>query len=245
MLDRGLRRRFDPDLERRAREAEPDASVPRRDLRDLVTFTIDPATAKDFDDAISAERLGEGAWRVWVHIADVCAYVPPGSLVDREANRRATSVYVPGRVEPMLPEALSNGACSLVPYQERLAVTVEMEIRGTKVAKSSFYRSLIRSDERLDYDRVDRIFAGREGAAEPWGTPLAAARAASAALGSARGRAAIVLDSAEPEFKFDTRGHVTHVMAVQQTESHRLIEHLMIAANEQVAALLEDRKVAA
>lgn len=248
MLDRGLRRRFDPAVEREARAAAEGSGKPvpaRRDLRDLTTFTIDPATAKDFDDAISAEQLGDRAWRVWVHIADVCAFVPPGSLVDKEAFRRSTSVYVPGRVEPMLPEALSNGACSLVPYQDRLAVTVEMEIRGAKVVKSNFSRSIVRSDERLDYDRVDRIFAGREQAAEPWAASLAAARAASAALGSARGRHAIALDSAEPEFKFDTRGHVTHVHPVQQTESHRLIEHLMIAANEQVAALLEDRKMPA
>ena len=248
MFHRGLRRRFDPVVEREAREAAERGGkdVPsRRDLRDLVTFTIDPASAKDFDDAISAEELGPDAWRVWVHIADVCAFVEPGSLVDREAYRRATSVYVPGRVEPMLPEALSNQACSLVPFQDRLAVTVEMEIRGPKVVKSSFSRSVIRSDERLDYDRVDRIFGGRETAAEPWAASLAAARAASAALGSARAKSAIALDTAEPEFKFDTRGHITHVHPVQQTESHRLIEHLMIAANEQVAGLLEDRKMPA
>jgi ribonuclease R len=248
MFHRGLRRRFDPAVERQARESAERGGkdVPsRRDLRDLVTFTIDPASARDFDDAISAEQLGPDAWRVWVHIADVCAFVEPGSLVDREAYRRATSVYVPGRVEPMLPEALSNGACSLVPFQDRLAVTVEMEVRGPKVVKSSFSRTIIRSDERLDYDRVDRIFAGRERAAEPWATSLAAARAASSALGSARERSSIALDSAEPEFKFDARGHVTHVHPVQQTESHRLIEHLMIAANEQVAGLLEDRKMPA
>ncbi|MDQ3740776.1 MAG: RNB domain-containing ribonuclease, partial [Actinomycetota bacterium] len=154
MLDRGLRRRFDPDLEARAREAEP-VDVERRDLRERVTFTIDPASAKDFDDAISAERLGEGAWRVWVHIADVTAFVPPGSRIDKEAYRRATSVYVPGAVEPMLPTALSNEKCSLVPFADRLTVTVEMEVRGPptpKVVKTAFYRSVIRSDERLDYD---------------------------------------------------------------------------------------------
>jgi ribonuclease R len=248
MLHRGLRRRFDPAVDRQAREAAERGGKPapsRRDLRELTTFTIDPASAKDFDDAISAEELGPDAWRVWVHIADVTAFVEPGSLVDREAYRRATSVYVPGRVEPMLPEALSNQACSLVPYQDRLGVTVEMEIRGTKVVKSSFHRSIIRSDERLDYDRVDRIFAGREQAAEPWAGPLAAARAASSALGSVRARSAIALDTVEPEFKFDTRGHITHVLPIQQTESHRLIEHLMIAANEQVAGVLEDRKVPA
>jgi ribonuclease R len=244
MLDRGLRRGFDPAVDRQAREAAQGSGrdVPsRRDLRELVTFTIDPVTARDFDDAISAEATGDDAWRVWVHIADVCAYLPPGSLVDREAYRRATSVYVPGAVEPMLPTPLSNEACSLVPYQDRLAVTVEMEIAARAVRKAAFYRSVVRSDERLDYDRVDRIFAGREGAAEPWGTALAAARGAAAALGAARGKQAIALDAVEPEFRFDSVGHVDEVLEVQQTESHRLIEHLMIAANEQVAGVLEDR----
>src|SRR5213075_3027088 len=103
----------------------------RRDLTDLPTFTIDPVTAKDFDDAISAQREGD-AIRVWVHIADVSAFVRPGAAVDLEAYRRGTSVYVPGAVEPMLPEALSNDACSLRPGVDRLAVTVEMELRGAE-----------------------------------------------------------------------------------------------------------------
>ena len=134
MIDRGLRRRFDPLVEREARAAAENVArdVPRKDLRDLTTFTIDPPTARDFDDAISAERLDGGLVRVWVHIADVAAHVPPGSAVDREAYRRATSVYVPGKVEPMLPEALSNEACSLVPHQDRLAVTVELELDGRR-----------------------------------------------------------------------------------------------------------------
>ncbi|MDX6670015.1 MAG: ribonuclease, partial [Solirubrobacteraceae bacterium] len=104
MLDRGLARGFPDAVESAARDAQP-PDVARRDLRDLPTFTIDPASAKDFDDAISAQDLGDGAWRVWVHIADVSAYVRPGSAIDREAYRRATSVYVPGAVEPMLPHA--------------------------------------------------------------------------------------------------------------------------------------------
>jgi ribonuclease R len=248
MHARGLRRRFDPAVEREARKAADRGghAVPsRRDLTALTTFTIDPATAKDFDDAISAETLGDGHWRVWVHIADVTAFVPPGSLVDREAYRRGTSVYVPGRVEPMLPEALSNEACSLVPHVDRLAVTVEMEVRGPRVVNASFCRSVIRSDERLDYDRVDRIFAGAEPAAEPWAAALAAARAASRALGSVREGRSLAIDSAEPEFAFDRRGNITGIRPVEQTESHRLIEHLMIAANEQVAGVLEDRSVPA
>jgi ribonuclease R len=250
MLDRGLMRRFPAGVEHAAEDARdsvrggggPDTA--RRDLRDLPTFTIDPVTAKDFDDAVSAEALGDDSWRVWVHIADVSAHVRPGSPVDREAYRRSTSVYVPGAVEPMLPEALSNDACSLRPHQDRLAVTVEMELRGADVVKAAFFRSVIRSDERLDYDRVDRIFAGEEPAAEPWAGPLRAARAVAAAMDARRAaRGALAIESSEPDFAFDRRGHVTAALVGEQTESHRLIEHLMIAANEQVATLLADRGV--
>ena len=300
MLDRGLARGFDPAVEREARARVegyelsgdggrlsgdggrlPGAGRPlsgdgRRDLRELATFTIDPATARDFDDAISAEALGGSAdgagpgrdaartgggrdgdrlgsgdgdgdgdgWRVWVHIADVAAYVVPRSPVDREAYRRATSVYVPGAVEPMLPAELSNEACSLVPGEVRPTVTVEMTVGARGVRRASMYRSLIRSDARLDYDRVDRIFAGGEAAAEPWGEPLAAARAAAAALAALRsGRPAVVLESAEPDFRFDRRGDVVSTELSVATESHRLIEQLMIAANEQVAGFLSERKI--
>jgi len=182
MLDRGLARRFAPGVGRAAEEAR-DArgyahDAPRTDLRRLATFTIDPVTAKDFDDAISAEELGPAHWRVWVHIADVSAYVRPGDPIDREAYRRGTSVYVPGKVEPMLPEPLSNDACSLRPGEDRLAVTVELDIAGTDVRRAAFQRSTIRSDARLDYPRVDRVFAGEEEAQEPWAEPLRAARAA-------------------------------------------------------------------
>jgi ribonuclease R len=250
MLDRGLRRRFDPVVERaakQARDAGPAEDPARRDLTDLTTFTIDPATARDFDDAISAEAIaGGGGTRIWVHIADVSAFVAPGSPVDREAARRATSVYVPGRVEPMLPEALSNDACSLVPGKPRAAVTVELDFDGPRVMRTAFYRSTIRSDERLDYERVDRVFAGTEEAREPWATPLAAARTVSAALHEQRlAQAALELETSEPEFSFDVGGHVAESRPSEQTESHRLIEHLMIAANEQVARLLSERGVPA
>jgi ribonuclease R len=245
MLDRGLRRGFDPAIEHEARAAgERVKSAPgaRRDLRRLATFTIDPVGARDYDDAISAEALGEGRTRVWVHIADVAAHVPEGSLVDREARRRATSVYVPGAVEPMLPHSLSSEACSLVAGVDRAAVTVELELDGAAVTRSAFYRSVIRSDQRLDYERVDRIFAGSEPAAEPWGVPLAAARGAAAALQRQRERSgALVVDSEDPEFSFDEEGNVAAITGRVQTESHRLIEHLMITANEAVAAFLAQR----
>jgi ribonuclease R len=251
MLHRGLRRRFDRTVELEAQERRDElarASVDgRSDLRDLPTFTIDPVTAQDFDDAISAEARDDGTTRVWVHIADVSAYVRPGGAVDREAARRSTSVYVPGRVEPMLPEALSNDACSLRPHVDRLAVTVRMDVSDDGlVRRVSFARSVIRSDERLDYPRVDRIFAGEEGAAQPWAQPLQAAREAARSLARRRARgSALEIENPEPEFAFDRKGHVVSMAPSTQTESHRLIEHLMIAANEQVARHLSERKVPA
>jgi ribonuclease R len=245
MLDRGLRRAFPRVVEIEADEASE--AVParddrgRRDLTDLATFTIDPVTAKDFDDAISARREGD-AIRVWVHIADVSAFVRPGRAVETEAYRRGTSVYVPGAVEPMLPEALSNRACSLLPGAERLAVTVEMELRGVRAGSVSFYRSLIRSDARLTYDRVDRVFAGGERGDEPWAEPLGAAREAARALREWRDeRGSLEVTSSEPEFEFDQAGQVVAVRHEEQTEAHSLIEQLMILANEQVASYLADR----
>jgi ribonuclease R len=247
LLDRGLRREFSRTAEREAEEAGARVMAStgsRRDLRSLATFTIDPVSARDFDDAISAEALGGDRVRIWVHIADVAAHVPPGCRLDVEARERSTSVYAPGTVAPMLPHALSSDACSLRPGLDRAAVTVEMELEGAEIVKASFHRSLIRSDERLDYDRVDRIFAGQEPAAEPWAGPLEAAREAAAALQRRREAAgALAVDSPEPEFEFDERGDALAVRGQVQTESHRLIEHLMIAANEAVARLLSERKV--
>lgn len=250
MIARGLSRAFPGGVEKAAsiaRDEVPrqDPAPSRRDLRELTTFTIDPATAKDFDDAISCESLGEDRWRVWVHIADVSAFVRPGTALDREAYRRSTSVYVPGAVEPMLPQPLSNDACSLVPDADRLAVSVEMELHGARVERVAFHRTLIRSGLRLDYEQVDRIFAGDEEIAEPWRASLHAARAAAAALQAKRDEvgSALVIDGAEPEFRFDRKGHVEESAERVQTESHRLIEHLMIAANEQVAKLLADRGI--
>jgi ribonuclease R len=247
MLDRGLRRSFPQRVEEEAAAAAarpPGPDRGRRDLTDLPTFTIDPATARDYDDAISARREGDRV-RVWVHVADVGAYVRPGSLVEREAYRRATSVYVPGAVEPMLPEALSNEACSLVPGVERLAVTVEVEMEGAAPRGAAFHRSVIRSDARLTYGAVDEVFAGRAQAEDPWAEPLAAAREVAAALRDRRAeRHSLEVQSVEPAFAFDEAGHVVGVVHEQQTESHTLIEELMILANEQVAGYLEDRKLA-
>jgi ribonuclease R len=241
-------RGFRPALEVEAGEAAAVAESrggPRRDLIDLPTFTVDPATARDFDDAVSARREGDGL-RLWIHIADVAAHVPPGSPLDREARRRGNSTYVPGAVEPMLPHALSESACSLEPGVERLAVTAEIELDAAgRPGSASFYRSRIRSDARLDYDQLDVVFSGRAEAPDAVAEPLAVAREAAAALGERRGTTSLDVESFEPEFRFDSRGHVVGARGVAQTESHRLIERLMILANEQVARLLERKRVPA
>lgn len=246
MIEHGLERRFPGKVENYAREAaaKPD-EFPRRDLEQLATFTMDPHGAKDFDDAVSAQAEGEKV-RIWVHIADVSAFVRPGDPVDREAERRATSVYVPNMVEPMLPEALSNDACSLVPGESRRAVTAELLFDGHECVEASFYRSLIRSDARLTYEQVDAIFAGRADAEDPWAEPLELARKVSAALQEYREqRKALEVESSEPAFEFDKTGAPTEIHAEQQTESHRVIEHLMIAANEAVARHLQEKHLPA
>lgn len=243
-LERLGRRGFSRFIEEAAETAAAGpADLPRQDLTGLPTFTVDPATARDFDDAVSARREGDGV-RLWIHIADVSAFVRPGSPLEEEAFRRANSTYVPTSVEPMLPHVLSSGVCSLSPGDERLAVTSEIVLSGSgEVISAAFYRSRIRSDARLDYDQLDRIFAGREKAPEPVATQLDLARQAASVLADRRAGTALEVNSAEPSFEFDGEGNVTRAVAERQTEAHRLIEQLMVLTNEQVAELTSGRKV--
>jgi ribonuclease R len=241
LYERGHHRRFAREVEGEARRAArvPD-DHPRRDLTGLPTFTIDPLDAKDYDDALSVEREGDGL-RLRVHIADVAALVRPGRPLDTEAQRRGNSVYVPGAVEPMLPHVLSSEECSLMPDVPRRAVTVDVVLGpGGRPQSASFYRSTIRSDARLEYGQVDRIFAGREQPPVAVAEPLALARTLAAELREARlARGALGVESSEPHFVFDGDGHVVAARDEVQTEAHWVIEHLMILANEQVAQWLE------
>lgn len=244
LVERGHYRRFTRRVEEDARgtvDSGPDPD-PRRDLTAMATFTIDPAEARDFDDAISLEQDGDSL-KLYVHIADVAHHVAPGSPTDAEAYRRGNSVYVPGAVEPMLPEVLSSDACSLVPGMPRKVVTVEMRMgSGAVPASVAFYRSLIRSDARLTYEQVDRVFKGQEHAPEKVAAELARARELARRLRAARlSRGALGLETSEPEFEFDAEGHVVRAIDDVQTESHELIEELMILANEAVASQLERR----
>jgi ribonuclease R len=243
LLERGMERGFRPAL---VAEAEAAAASPelgeRTDLTELATFTVDPATARDFDDAVSAASEGDGV-RLWIHIADVAAHVRPGTALDGEAYARATSTYVPGAVEPMLPEPLSADACSLTPGRDRLAVTAELTLSAAgQVGSVSFYRSLIRSDARLDYDQLDEVFAGRTRPPDAVAEPLELARRAAAALAARRPSSALTVAGREPEFEFED-GDVVWARSIEQTEAHRLIEQLMIVTNQQVALLCERRRI--
>jgi ribonuclease R len=245
LADRDLRVGFGRRVEDEAAGAAAsarDLDFDRRDIRGLPTFTVDPASAHDFDDAVSASRTKRG-FRLWIHIADVAAHVRPGGALEKEACRRANSTYVPGRVAPMLPQVLSSDACSLVPDQDRLAVTSEIEISETgEPLSANFYRSLMRSDSRLNYEQLDEIFAGRARPPERITEPLAIAREAAATLAGRRPRSSLEVESSEPEFRFEDR-QVVGAHSVAQTEAHRLIEHLMVLTNERVADLLERRRI--
>ena len=236
LVESGRRRRFEP-YER------PEPSLEDRvDLRDLLTFTIDPETAEDFDDAISM-REEEGGVRVFVHIADVAAFLPSGVPLDHGASERAFSTYVPGNVAPMLPSELSEDACSLRPHQDRLCVTTEILLDGEyRRGEPRFYRSIIRSDERLAYGQVERILSGNEQATPELAVALALADRVSSGLRSRRfARGALRIERPELEFSFDGEGGVESARFQTEPRAHALIEDLMILANEAVAGLLAER----
>jgi len=217
----------------------------RVDLRDLATVTIDPDTAKDFDDAISVRAEGDGL-RAWVHIADVSAYVPPGSPLDRDASERAFSTYVPGLVEPMLPEELSNDRCSLRPLEDRRAVTVEIPFdAGLRPGEPRFYRSLIRSNERLTYGQAQAMLAGDLDAAPETADTLRLARRLTVELRRRRfARGALQVQTPEVAFRF-ADGRVADAWLEGEPHAHMLVEELMILANERVAEFLSGRNRAA
>jgi ribonuclease R len=227
LIHAGARTEFEP------YSAPPQDLSDRVDLRDLVAFTIDPETAKDFDDAISV-REEDGGFRAWVHIADVSAYVPAGSPLDHGAARRAFTTYVPGLAAPMLPPELADDRCSLRPHEDRPCVTVELPPQGAP----SFYRSVIRSRARLTYPQAERREAEPEVAAA-----LELTDRLTAAMRERRfARGALRIERPEVAFEFDGRGGVARAWKESEPTAHRLVEELMIAANEAVAQLLSSRR---
>ncbi|MDY3764457.1 MAG: ribonuclease R [Candidatus Ventricola sp.] len=251
IVSQHLRTAFGEDVLREADACKPAdlADDPTRtDLRGLLSFTIDGSDAKDFDDAVSLERLENGLWRLGVHIADVGHYVPQGSALDREAYLRGTSVYFPGRVLPMLPEQLSNGVCSLRPDEDKFTMSALMDIdEAGSVVHTSLLRTITRSNARLVYDDVNRLFDGdaaqRERMAGLEDTLLAMRELARRIRQRRQAQGAIDFDTDEPKFILDDAGEPVEIAKRARGEAELMIEDFMLTANEAVARFAKARGV--
>jgi ribonuclease R len=215
----------------------------RKDLRKLPFVTIDGETARDFDDAVYAERHGKN-FKLWVAIADVSHYVKPGEPLDREGYDRGNSVYFPRRVIPMLPEELSNELCSLKPDVDRLTMVCEMEVTAGGVVKGyEFYPGVIHSHARLTYTQVAAVLARQEAdpAVDKKLVPQIDDLYAvyNALLGARQKRGAIDFDSVETRMIFDDNGKIEKIVRVERNDAHRLIEEAMLAANVSASDYLE------
>jgi ribonuclease R len=246
-----LKDEFDPETLEEAAKFKLEVGKKRLDLRKINVFTIDGADAKDFDDAISLERIGKGnqsLFRVGIHIADVSHYVKEGSHLDREAKERATSVYLPGQVLPMLPEALSNGLCSLVEGQPRLTLSVMVDLTAqAQVKKVSFKESVIQSAARLTYEEV-QIF--HDGGSLPKGKKklerdMKTLLELSHQLRQQRmNQGALDFDFSEAKVDVDDEGTL-HLTPIRSNQARQLIEELMLLANRLVASELSKKDIPA
>jgi ribonuclease R len=258
ILRHDLPQEFPPEVIKNANQFPPDVQpadlVGREDLRDVPLVTIDGDDAKDFDDAVFAEPVRGGGWRLIVAIADVSNYVRYGSALDHEARSRATSVYFPDRVIPMLPENLSNHLCSLMPRVDRLAFVCDMYVSKTgKLSKSRFYEAVIRSHARLTYDRAWTYLELRDSAESKGKFPadltpgiwesLKALYSVYGALKTARdARGALDFRGGEVKARIGAKGTIEGFYAVTRNDAHRLIEECMIAANVEAAVALRTAK---
>lgn len=212
----------------------------RRDFRSAITMTIDPASAKDFDDAISCRVLASGNIEVGIHIADVSHYVTKDSIIDKEAADRATSVYLVDRVIPMLPEILSNDLCSLRPHEDRLAFSAVFELSETAEIKNSWFgQTIIRSDRRFSYQEAQEILDNNSG---EFLTELKILLKISQILRKERYQSgAIAFEQPEVKFELDERGAPIRVYTEIRTETMLMIEDLMLLANREVATFIYNR----
>ncbi|HEX7050062.1 MAG TPA: ribonuclease R [Longimicrobiales bacterium] len=238
----GLPVEFPPEVEAEAaalheRGIHPEDLVGRRDLRDLLVFTIDPADARDHDDALSIRAAGDGVWEVGVHIADVGTYVPEGGAIDLEALRRGTSIYLVDRVVPMLPEPLSADLCSLRPGEDRLALSLLLTVAADgRVREHTLVRSVLRSRHRLSYDDAQGVIDGALSIDPDVDAAIRQLVEISRALRRRREqRGSIDFDLPEARVILNTHGEPTDIQRVLRLESHRLIEDFMLLANETIA----------
>lgn len=212
----------------------PEVIAEREDMRDVTTFTIDPKDAKDFDDALSVRRLSDGNWEVGVHIADVTHYVKPDTLLDREAQKRATSVYLVDRVVPMLPEHLSNGICSLRPDEDKLTFSCVFKMNDeAKVLDRKICRTVTRSNRRFTYEEAQTVI--ETGAGDYADEILALDRLAKILRKERYENGSVDFDRAEVRFEIDETGHPISVYFKESKDANKLIEEFMLLANRTVA----------
>lgn len=213
----------------------------RKDLRNTWTITIDPEDAKDFDDALSLKKLNTGRWEVGVHIADVSHYVKPGGLIDEEAYRRATSVYLVDRVIPMLPEKLSNFVCSLNAGEDKLCYSIIFEMdENAKVHGQWIGRTVINSDRRYNYEEVQKIIENEKG---EFAEEIMTLHRLAVQLRDARFKnGSINFASQEVKFKLDEDGTPLSVYIKEQKDSNRLVEDFMLLANKKIAEYIGKKK---
>ena len=215
----------------------PEVVAEREDMRGVVTFTIDPRDAKDFDDALSVRRMPGCNYEVGVHIADVTHYVKPDSIIDREARERATSVYLVDRVVPMLPEHLCNGICSLRPDEDKLAFSVifEMDDQG-RVLDSRIRRTVIRSVRRFTYEEAQDVI--ESGSGDYADEILLLDRLAKILRKERYANGSVEFDRTEVRFEIDEKGHPVSVFFKESKDANKLIEEFMLLANKTVAAAI-------
>ena len=216
-------------------EAIPTAELKKRkDYRDIPTFTIDPADAKDFDDALSFKKLKNGHYEVGVHIADVTHYVKEGDLLDREAFERATSVYLVDRTVPMLPERLSNGLCSLRPNEDKLTFSAVFELdENADITKEWFGRTIIHSNRRFTYEEAQSVIENKEG---DFTEEIATLNQLAHQLRKSRfAKGAINFETTEVKFSLDDNGRPLGIIPKVRKDAHKMIEEFMLLANKRVA----------
>lgn len=235
----GLPYKYPENVERAAARIDagitPEEVARRRDMREVCTFTIDPKDAKDFDDALSLQRMANGNWEVGVHIADVTHYVKPGTIIDKEAQSRATSVYLVDRTIPMLPEHLCNNICSLRPDEDKLTHSVIFELTENAVVKNyEICHTVIRSNRRFAYEEAQQVIETGEGDFKDEILTLNALAKKLRARRFEEG-GSVAFNRTEKRFDIDENGHPTAVYDHTQQEANQLIEEFMLLANQKVA----------
>ncbi len=237
----GLPYKYPQNVEKAASKIDagitPEEVAKREDFRGITTFTIDPRDAKDFDDALSIRQLANGNWEVGVHIADVTHYVTPGSIIDKEAQNRATSVYLVDRTIPMLPEHLSNGICSLRPNEEKLTFSAIFELdKKANVINSRIGRTVIKSDRRFTYEEAQEIIETGKG---EFSQEILTLNSLAQELRRRRYEAgALEFDRAEVRFDINKEGKPISVFFKESKEANKLIEEFMLLANLTVAEFI-------